>query len=395
SPEDAAWSNAPLATPSTSNPNGYAAAALQTARRRGYTQARHHFPSALAGHRDGAATHATSEEHDPAALPPPHHQHHNELQQRARVGSTSSQGLPSARGIRDGIARNLIEFARGTPTRNQQRRVTQAKSALTGRSISPAHPVNFNTYVTGDGMRPYKLDVILNMPPPSQDEMERHSWNPDDRSLNIYVKEDDRLTLHRHPVAQSTDCIRGKVGFANGFHVWQICWPSRMRGTHAVVGVATKTAPLHSIGYTSLVGANSESFGWDLVRNKCFHDSKNTSSWVYPSSSVDVEEGYHVPDKFYVILDMDEGYMAYASEKQFLGVAFRGLKGKVLYPAISAVWGHCEVTMKYMGGLDPEPRQLMDICRRTIRMQLGRHRLDRVDELRLPPALQRYLLYTQ
>lgn len=49
---------------------------------------------------------------------------------------------------------------------------------------------------------------------------------------------------------------------------------------------------------------------------------------------------------------MDEGYMAYASEKQFLGVAFRGLKGKVLYPAISAVWGHCEVTMKYMGGLD-------------------------------------------
>lgn len=42
-----------------------------------------------------------------------------------------------------------------------------------------------------------------------------------------------------------------------------------------------------------------------------------------------------------------------------------------------------------------EPRQLMDICRRTIRMQLGRHRLDRVDELRLPPALQRYLLYKQ
>lgn len=108
---------------------------------------------------------------------------------------------------------------------------------------------------------------LLNFqPPPSQDEMERHSWNPDDRSLNIYVKEDDRLTLHRHPVAQSTDCIRGKVGFANGFHVWQICWPSRMRGTHAVVGVATKTAPLHSIGYTSLVGANSESFGWDLGR---------------------------------------------------------------------------------------------------------------------------------
>lgn len=60
-------------------------------------------------------------------------------------------------------------------------------------------------------MRPYKFDVVLQMPLPSTEEMERHSWNPDDRSLNIYVKEEDRLTLHRHPVAQSTDCIRGKV----------------------------------------------------------------------------------------------------------------------------------------------------------------------------------------
>jgi SPRY domain-containing SOCS box protein 1/4 len=41
--------------------------------------------------------------------------------------------------------------------------------------------------------------------------MEHHAWNPDDRSLNIYVKDEDRLTFHRHPVAQSTDLIRGKV----------------------------------------------------------------------------------------------------------------------------------------------------------------------------------------
>ena len=41
--------------------------------------------------------------------------------------------------------------------------------------------------------------------------MEQNAWNPDDRSLNVYVKQDDRLTFHRHPVAQSTDCIRGKV----------------------------------------------------------------------------------------------------------------------------------------------------------------------------------------
>ena len=38
----------------------------------------------------------------------------------------------------------------------------------------------------------------------------RHAWNPDDRSLNIFVKDNDPLSFHRHPVAQSTDSIRGR-----------------------------------------------------------------------------------------------------------------------------------------------------------------------------------------
>ena len=61
-------------------------------------------------------------------------------------------------------------------------------------------------------------------------------------------QEDDKMTFHRHPVAQSTDCIRGLVGFERGLHVWEIHWSSRQRGTHAVVGVATADAPLHSTG---------------------------------------------------------------------------------------------------------------------------------------------------
>lgn len=65
----------------------------------------------------------------------------------------------------------------------------------------------------------------------------------------IVSQEDDKLTFHRHPVAQSTDCIRGKVGLSKGLHVWEVHWSTRQRGTHAVVGVATADAPLHSVGY--------------------------------------------------------------------------------------------------------------------------------------------------
>ena len=53
-----------------------------------------------------------------------------------------------------------------------------------------------------------------------------------------------------------------------------------------------------------------------------------------------------------VMLDMDEGTLGFVVDGKYLGPAFRGLRGKKLYLMVSAVWGHCEITMKYLGGLD-------------------------------------------
>lgn len=111
------------------------------------------------------------------------------------------------------------------------------------------------------------------------------------------LQDDDKLTFHRHPVAQSTDCIRGKVGYTKGMHVWELHWSTRQRGTHAVVGVATADAPLHSVGYQSLVGNNELSWGWDLGRNKLYHDSKNNNGVTYPAL-LKSDETFIVPDKF-------------------------------------------------------------------------------------------------
>ena len=86
---------------------------------------------------------------------------------------------------------------------------------------------------------PPRLEMLMDMPPPSKEVQLKHAWNQDDRSYNIFVKEDDKLTFHRHPVAQSTDCIRAKVGYERGLHLFEITWSTRQRGTHAVVGVST------------------------------------------------------------------------------------------------------------------------------------------------------------
>ena len=280
-----------------------------------------------------------------------------------------------------------------------QTTTTAQQQQLGGGGQQPPQPLlpDHHHPLSLDASKPPRLDLLLDMPPAPLETQIANSWNPEDRSLNIFVKEDDKLTFHRHPVAQSTDCIRGRVGYTRGLHVWEMSWSSRQRGTHAVVGVATKDAALHCVGYQCLVGSTTDSWGWDLGRNKLYHDAKNNPGVSYPrhvaengntitsaavtgataaaaasaaassSSSAAASNGngaaataaaapatdnFVVPDKFHVVLDMDEGTLSYVVDGKYLGVAFRGLKGKKLYPIVGAVWGHCEITSRYIGGLD-------------------------------------------
>jgi SPRY domain-containing SOCS box protein 1/4 len=258
--------------------------------------------------------------------------------------------------------------------------------------------------------RPARLDALLARPAADKQQQLKHAWNPEDRSLNIFLKEEDGgLTIHRHPVAQSTDAVRGRVAYTRGLHAWQIRWEKRHRGTHAVVGVATADAPLHCTGYRSLVGSTGDSWGWDLCRNRLCHGGsdggfpRRHGEAVYPRRSAvtdfpldeffDGDDEYVAPETFVVVLDMDEGTLGFFADGRYLGVAFRGLKGRRVFPIVSAVWGHCEITMKYIGGLDPEPLPLMELSRRVIRLQMARSRLPDIQKLPLPTALKHYIIY--
>ena len=59
-------------------------------------------------------------------------------------------------------------------------------------------------------------------------------------------------------------------------------------------------------------------------------------------------EPFQVPDRFLMALDMDAGRLGFMSNGVWLGWAFGDFRGKELYPAVSCVWGHCEVTLKYL-----------------------------------------------
>jgi SPRY domain-containing SOCS box protein 1/4 len=60
----------------------------------------------------------------------------------------------------------------------------------------------------------------------------------------------------------------------------------------------------------------------------------------------------------------------------------------------SAVWGHCEITMRYLNGLEPGPLSLMSLARLQIRKSLGPARLPLIhSQLALPRSIKHYLRY--
>ena len=201
--------------------------------------------------------------------------------------------------------------------------------------------------------KPLRLEVLMDLPWPSHEVQVEHAWNPDDCSPNIDVDATDPFTMHRQPVAQSTDSLRSKIGYEQGMHLFEIRWLQRERGTHAVIGVCTAEAPLNSHGYSCLVGSNNDSWGWDLSRNEIHHYSNDPRIQTYPCD-LGYDEKFTVPDRFkgnfamwlgltwwflfvqIVMLDMDRGTLGFIIGEHYLGPAFTGLRGKKLYLTISA-----------------------------------------------------------
>ena len=51
---------------------------------------------------------------------------------------------------------------------------------------------------------------------------------------------------------------------------------------------------------------------------------------------------------------MDEGSLGFVVNGVYLGRAFTGLQGKKLYYMVGTVWGHAEVQVTYINGINSE-----------------------------------------
>ncbi|KAI1724189.1 SPRY domain-containing protein [Ditylenchus destructor] len=130
--------------------------------------------------------------------------------------------------------------------------------------------------------------------------------------------------MHRQPVAQSTDGIRG---------------------TAAVIGVATKHAALHCPGYVPLIGSDDQSWGWNLVDNSLLHNGQLISQ--YPRFNNPPK--YQIGERIRMVLDSTHNQIYFEKGNEFFGLAFTQLPPVKLFPACCAVYGNTEVSMVYTG----------------------------------------------
>lgn len=136
-------------------------------------------------------------------------------------------------------------------------------------------------------------------------------------------------------MAQSTDGSRGKIGFRQGRHAWEVMWEGPL-GTVAVVGISTREAALQCHGYVALLGADDQSWGWNLVDNHLLHNGDAIGSYPLLNNA----PKYQVGERIRVILDCDDNTLSFEKNYEFLGVAFRGnfpIKPNMLIPMIFTI----------------------------------------------------------
>ncbi|KAF2883807.1 hypothetical protein ILUMI_22393 [Ignelater luminosus] len=193
--------------------------------------------------------------------------------------------------------------------------------------------------------------LLKKLLPPVDSQLINYSWNKDDAGPNLFVNSRDAFIVYKYAEDEpSTDCIRGKTGFNNGIHAWEITWRMLDRGPFPIVGVATRESPLFEEGEKMVLGNSNQSWGWDLSTCRLYHNSADGTGKLYPES---LPQGMTmtVGEKVTLLLDMAEGTLSYISDDTYLGVAFNNLKGLKLYPIVNITKQGAQVDMKYLGGL--------------------------------------------
>ncbi len=157
------------------------------------------------------------------------------LRSRLRHSTTKivkQEHLISSMGLRNGKIINLRSIISGSTSSSSTQDITSPSLSLLSFNPLPVHhqttlacstttPTNNYNYNNNNNNNdfhsffyylnltnhssldptqyfPSKLDILLDRPPSTREKQIEYGWNHEDRSMNIFVKQNDPCTFHRH-----------------------------------------------------------------------------------------------------------------------------------------------------------------------------------------------------
>ncbi|KAK7482713.1 hypothetical protein BaRGS_00026011 [Batillaria attramentaria] len=204
------------------------------------------------------------------------------------------------------------------------------------------------------------------------------SWDQFSTTSDSTLQEDGREVIFHANYSSGTAAIRGTTPFREGHHFWEIKMTTPVYGTDMMVGVATADLNLDKYVHTfcSLLGRDNNSWGLSYLGTVHHKGQTRTFSDKLGQGAI---VGVH--------LDMWQGTLSFYVNRRPLGVAYRGLQGKSLYPVVTSTAarsGMKVITTKWF------PHSLQFQCCQTLRSYVQKD-MYVLDAVSLPPGLNVFL----
>ena len=154
--------------------------------------------------------------------------------------------------------------------------------------------------------------------------------------------------------------------------------------------LATRSKNRHSHRDNSGVDDfNALCYWWLSLTEKMFifHNSKTTFPELYP------EKDMKVPDRFLMVLDMEQGTLGFIVDGNYLGAAHGALGGRRVCPMICYKGNvDCNIKMEYIGH-SINPVSLKKLCRKSVRhiFTEGGSLKGNIELLNIPNTVKTYI----
>lgn len=203
-------------------------------------------------------------------------------------------------------------------------------------------------------------------------------WDNSTKSAASFLKHDQREVVFHVDYSCGTAAVRGSQLMMEDQYYWEVKMTTPVYGTDMMVGVGTVDLDLNKYQrkFCSLVGRDGD--GWGLSYTGMLHHKGHKQTYASKFGQGTII-GVH--------LDMWHGTLSFYKNRKPLGIAYRGLQGKQLFPVVSSTAARSGMKVIKCRSFKTS---LQFMCCQVLRTVIPAH-LDVLKVIDMPPGLREFL----